>query len=74
MKKRTTVYLDDKLIKLMKIRSIKFEQSMSEYISQVVYQDLEEQKEDLKDIQKIIDEPTMSFDEVLKKLNVADKV
>lgn len=70
MKKRTTVYLDDKLIKLLKIRSIKSEQSVSEYIGQVVYQDLSQEQKDLKDIEKIMDEPTMSFETLLKKLNV----
>lgn len=74
IKKRTTVYLNEKLIKLLKIRSLKSEQSVSEYINQVVYQDLMEEQKDLEDIQKILDEPSIPFDKVLKELDIQDDV
>ena len=41
---------------------------MSDYINQVLRQDLLEENEDLKDIEKIINEPTIAFDEMLKEL------
>ena len=74
IKKRTTVYIDAKLVKLLKLRSIRAEQSTSEYINKVLYQDLLEEQEDLKDIDKILNEPTIPFDEVLEKLNIKDEV
>ena len=40
IKKRTTIYIEEKLAKLLKLRSIKAGQSTSDYISQVLYQDL----------------------------------
>ena len=61
IKKRTTVYLDGKLVKLLKLHSLRTEQSMSEYISRVVYQDLMEEQKDLRDIKKILKEPTVPF-------------
>lgn len=74
IKKRTTVYLDSELIKMLKIRSIKTEQSISEYISEVVYQDLLEEQKDLADIKKRLKEPTISFKKILKELNIEDDV
>ena len=74
IKKRTTVYLDRKLIKLLKLHSLRTEQSMSEYISRVVYQDLMEEQKDLVDIKRILKEPTVSFDKMLEELNISDDV
>ena len=74
IKKRTTVYIDEKLAKILKIRSIKAEQSTSEYISKVLYEDLLSEQEDLKAIEKILDEPTISFDDVLEKLDIKNEV
>ena len=74
IKKRTTVYIDEKLVTLLKLRSIKAEQSTSEYINKVLYQDLLTEQDDLKDIEKILEEPTIAFDEVLEKLDIKDDV
>ena len=72
--KRTTVYLSDDLVKMLKLRSIKTNQSVSEYISEVVSQDLLEEQGDLADIQKILKESSMPLEEVLKKLKIKDEV
>ena len=74
IKKRTTVYLPDKLIKLLKVRAIKNNQSVSDYINQVVSRELLEEEEDLADIQKILKEPTVPFEQLLKDLNITDAV
>lgn len=74
IKKRTTVYFDANLVKLLKLHSLRTEQSVSEYISRVVYQDLQEEKGDLSDIKKILKEPTISFDKMLKELNIHNDV
>ena len=50
MKKRTTVYLDEKIIKLLKIRSIQTDQSVSDYINKLVYYDISQEQKDLKDV------------------------
>jgi len=74
IKKRTTIYIEEKLAKLLKLRAIKAEQSTSDYINKVLYQDLLEEQKDLKDIEKILNEPTLGFDEVLDKLDIKDEV
>ena len=74
IKKRTTVYLNEKLRKLLKLRSIRTNQSTSEYLNQLVYQDLMEEQEDLADITKILKEPTVPFDKVLKDLRLEKEV
>ena len=74
IKKRTTIYIEEKLAKLLKLRSIKAEQSTSDYINKVLYQDLLEEQEDLKSIEKILKEPTLSLDEVLDKLDIRNEV
>ena len=74
IKKRTTVYLNGDLVKILKIRSIRAEQSLSEYINQLIYQDLMEEKEDLADIREIVSEPTVSFEKMLDELKIKNEV
>lgn len=74
VKKRTTVYMEEKLIKLLKFHALRADQSVSEYISRVVSQDLLEEQEDLKDIKKILKEPAISFDKMLKALDIGNEV
>ena len=74
IKKRTTFYLSDELLKMLKIRAIKTAQSTSEYVSQVMYQDLMEEQKDIKDIQAILKEPTIPFKKMLKQLKIEDEV
>lgn len=74
MKKRTTVYLDDKVLKMLKIRSIHSNQSVSDYINQTMYSNMMEEKNDLVDISAIIKEPTMPFGKMLDKLGITDEV
>ncbi|MBI5415707.1 MAG: ribbon-helix-helix protein, CopG family [Candidatus Omnitrophica bacterium] len=70
IKKRTTVYLEDKLVKILKVHSIRTGQSTSEYINRIISQDLLEEQQDLKDIQKILAEPTVPLEKVLKELKI----
>ena len=70
IKKRTTVYLEGNLIKLLKVHSIRTGQSTSEYINRIISQDLLEEQQDLKDIHKILSEPTVPLEKVLKELKI----
>ena len=74
IKLRTTVYLKSELIKMLKLRSIKTNQSVSAYINQVVTQDLLEEEQDFKDIQKALKEPSIPFAKVLKQLKINNAV
>jgi hypothetical protein len=74
IKKRTTVYLEDNLLKMLKVRSIKTNQSISEYISRTVYRDMVEEQEDLKDVHKVLNEPTISFEQMVKELGIQNEI
>lgn len=74
IKKRTTIYLEDNLTKILKIRAIKANQSVSDYISQILKQDLLEEQNDLADIQKILKEHAIAFEEMLKILKIEKDV
>lgn len=74
MKKRTTVYLNEDLVKILKIRSIAAEQSFSDYVNQLIYQDLKEERDDTADIKKTVKEPTVSFEKMLKELKIENAV
>jgi len=74
IKKRTTVYLEEKLVELLKYHSIRTGQSTSEYINRIIKQDLLQDQGDLKDIKKILKEPTITFDKMLKQLKIEDEV
>ena len=74
IKKRITIYFEEELVKMLKPRATRTNQSVSEYINQVVYRDLLEEQEDLEDIQRILKEPTVPFNKVLKQLKIKNDV
>lgn len=74
VKKRTTVYLDSKVLKMLKLRSIRTDESISQFINDLVYEELVEEMKDLAGIEKVLDEPSVPFDKVLKELGLEDEV
>ena len=70
IKLKTTVYFKSKLLKMLKMRARKTNQSISEYINDVVSYDLLEEAQDLKDIQKVLKEPNVPFAKALKQLRI----
>ncbi len=74
IKKRTTIYLPDNILKMLKLRSIKANQSISDYISKTVYRDMMEEQEDLKDVQKVLNEPSISFEQMIKELGIDNEI
>lgn len=74
IKKRTTIYLDQDLAKILKLRTIHTDQSVSDYISRVVAQDMAEEQQDLKDLKAILKEPTISFEKMLKELKIDNDI
>ena len=74
MKIRTAFYLDSSLIKLLKLRSLKTKQSMSDYLAQVVSERIQEEQADLKEIKKILKEPTISFENMLAYLKIKNAI
>ena len=72
--KRTTVYLDPKLHRALKIKSAQIERSMSDIINDAVRNSLAEDYEDLQAIEERQNEPNVDFKDILKDLKDSGKL
>ena len=68
MTRRTTVYLDPKLLRAVKIKAVQMSVSVSDLISESIRLSLKEDDIDLKAIKNRIGEPARSYEAVLKDL------
>lgn len=68
MNKRTTIYLDPSLHRLLRMKSLETDTSVSELINEAVRQLLREDEEDLRSFEDRAAEPTLSYEAVLKDL------
>lgn len=65
---RTTVYLDDKVYRALKIKSATTDRSLSELINNALLASFREDVMDLEAFRKRAKEPSRSFEEVLRDL------
>lgn len=68
MATRTTIYLDPKLHKAVKMRAVQMSMSISDVITEALLLSLKEDAIDLQKIKDRIGEPTESYESVLKEL------
>ena len=68
MTKRTTIYLDPKLHRAIKIKAIQINSSISEIVKEALRLSLKEDALDLDAIKDRAHEPSRSFETVLKDL------
>jgi hypothetical protein len=66
--KRTTIYLDPDLHKVLRLKSLAVSRSVSELINDAVKQALSEDAEDLIAFDERAAEPLVSYDAMLKRL------
>lgn len=66
--KRATVYFDPELHRALRLKAAATERSISELVNEAVELTLREDAEDLEVYEERRDEPTLSFDEVVKDL------
>jgi hypothetical protein len=66
--KRTTVYLDPKLHKALRLKALDSNRSMSEIINQTLWIQLAEDAEDLAAFEEAENEPDIDFEEMVKRL------
>lgn len=74
MVKRATVYLDSKLHRLLKVKAVEAECSVSDLINEALWHEFLEDKADLEDLKKRAHEPAISYEQLLKELKVDGKV
>lgn len=72
--KRTTVYLDSDLHHALRIKAAETENSMSELVSEAVKLALAEDAADIAAFDERRKEPSLVFDDVLKRLKADGKI
>ena len=72
--KRSTVYLDSKLHRALKMKAAELDRTISDLINEAVRQILAEDYEDLKAFEDRKDEPNLDFETVLKELKSSGKL
>ena len=68
MLKRTTVYLDPRLHKALKLKALHTAKSISDLIAESLRLSMKEDAIDLKDISDRLQEPSVSYETALKDL------
>jgi hypothetical protein len=66
---RTTIYLDPKIKKSVQYYALRDDSSLSQIINDKLYEYLEDMS-DLAEIERIKDEPTVAFEDVVKELGL----
>ena len=66
--KRATIYLDPVLYKALKLKAVETSRSVSDLVNQAVREALAEDAEDLAAFEERVNEPLLSYDEMVKRL------
>jgi hypothetical protein len=66
--KRTTIYLDPDLHKALRLKAMSISSSVSELINEAVRESLSEDAEDFAAFEQRVNEPLVSYDEMVKRL------
>lgn len=72
--KRATIYFDEKLHRVLKLKAVETSRSISDLVNEAVSNELREDQEDLQAFEDLRDEPTISFEEMLKELKKDGKI
>ena len=72
--KRTTIYLDADIHHALRIKAAETENSMSELIGEAVKTSLAEDSIDLAAFEERKNEPSLAFEDVLKRLKRSGKI
>ena len=72
--KRTTVYFESDLHKALRLKSAVSERSISEMVNDAVRQSLAEDAEDLAAFDERADEPTLDFEDFIKRMKRSGKL
>ena len=72
--KRTTIYFESEIHKALRLKSVVSERSISEMVNDAVRVSLAEDAEDLAAFDDRADEPTIDFDDFVKKMKRSGKL
>lgn len=68
MSKRATIYLEPDIHKLLKLKAAETSSSISEIVNDLLRVEFLEDAEDIQSIKERINEPTISYETLLKEL------
>jgi hypothetical protein len=74
LSKRSTIYFDPAVHKILKLRALEASCSVSDLVNQAVLHELAEDLEDLEAFKARASEPTVSFEEMVKGLRADGKI
>ncbi|MBI4303450.1 MAG: ribbon-helix-helix protein, CopG family [Chloroflexi bacterium] len=66
--KRTTIYLDPDLHKALRLKAVALSRSVSELVNDAVKESLAEDAEDIAAFEERVNEPLITYDEMVKRL------
>lgn len=72
--KRATVYFDPVIHKILKVKALETEQSISDIVNDALRHELAEDQADLEAFANRIKEPTVSYEALLKDLKADGKI
>jgi hypothetical protein len=72
--KRATIYLEPEIHRLLKLKSVEAERSVSDLVNDAVRRSLSDDADDLKAVRDRSKEPTIAFEAVLKDLRKRGKL
>ena len=72
--KRSTIYFDPAIHKILKLKSLETSCSVSDLVNQAVLHELAEDVEDLEAFEKRASEPSVSFEDLVKGLKADGKI
>ena len=68
--KRVSIYFDSDLHKALRLKAAETSRSVSELVNEAVKESLAEDAEDLAAFRERVDEPLISYDEMVKRLKM----
>jgi hypothetical protein len=72
--KRSTIYLEEKLHKALRLKAAELDASMSDIVNNALRTIFEEDAQDLMDIQSRSKEPSVSFDDFVTSLKASGQL
>ena len=66
--RRATVYLDPELHKALRLKAVETSRSVSDLVNEAVREALSEDVEDIDAFEQRVQEPLISYDEMIKRL------
>ena len=72
--RRSTVYFQPQLHKALRLKSATTQRSISDIVNDAVRQALHEDQEDLMAFEERLDEPIITYEELLKILKANDRI